>query len=75
METVEPLDVDDAARQLASELKRRHVLGIVAVGVRHGTPEIIVYVVRVTPQLRHAIPESWKGVPVTMKRSGSISPA
>ena len=75
MQSVERLDVDDAARKLASELKRRHVAGVVAVGVRHLTPEIIVYVVRVTPQLRHAIPETWKGVLVTLKRSGSIAPA
>jgi hypothetical protein len=67
--------VEAAAEQLATDLRDRQVQGIVAVGVRQTTPEIIVYVLRITPALKQAIPTSWQDVPVTIKRHGAIRPA
>jgi chromosome condensin MukBEF MukE localization factor len=46
------VDVEAAALQLAADLRRRHVVGIVTVGARRQQPEILVYVVRLTPQVR-----------------------
>lgn len=63
------------AVSLASWLRQQGLQGITCVGETTRPPGIIVYVVRVTPQLRSAIPANWEGVPVTMKRSGVIRPA
>lgn len=65
----------EAAQDLARDLRKRGVHGVVCIGERQTPPEVIVYVLRITRALRQAIPSTWMGVTVTMKGSGPVRPA
>jgi len=63
------------AKEIAALLRERRLDGVVAIARPPTGPEIIVYVRRLTPLLRQHVPETWNGVPVTLRQSGPILPA
>jgi hypothetical protein len=62
-----------AARELGAELRRLNVIALI--GLNRQVPELIVYLVRLTPLTRRLIPKVWQTFPVRVIKSGPVSPA
>jgi len=75
MGSVGPRLLKRAAKEIAAQLRERRIDGVVAIARHPSGPEIIVYVRQLTPLLRKHVPATWNGVPVTLRKTGSILPA
>lgn len=68
----------EAALKLANDLRALRVSGVVTIGVRHysgESPELLVYVERVTTLVKQTVGTSYEGFSVKVVKSGKVRPA
>lgn len=75
MGRVGPRSLKRATTEIAAQLREQRIEGVVSVAKHSSGPEIIIYVRRLTPRLRKLVPETWQGIPVTLRQTGPILPA